>query len=179
MQRIENYDAIQATSGEFMKPQAGGYVCKIVDAEDVPLDAATGKGDYIRINYDISEGQFAGFYKDQFDKWGGSWSATFVRSYKEKARGMFKHFTNCVEASNANYKWDFDELSLIGKDVGLVLGEEEYRNAAGEAKTKLVVKFVKTVDEIRNGDFKVPEIQKLAEEPKMEFKPIDDDSIPF
>lgn len=162
MKRIENYETVQASSGEFARPTAGGYICKIIDVEDIPLNPNTNKGDYLRIEYDIADGEFKDYYKDQFNKWGGNWNASFIRSYKEKAQGMFKHFTNCIEASNAGYEWDWNEKGLIGKVVGLVLGEEEYKNSAGEIKTKLVVSQIKTVEEIKNGDFKVPVPKKLS-----------------
>lgn len=185
MKKIENYENVQASSGEFARPTAGGYICKIIDVEDVPMDANTGKGDYLRIEYDIADGELKGYYKEQFDRWGGNWNASFIRSYKEKALGMLKHFTNCIEASNAGYEWDWNEKGLIGKVVGLVLGEEEYRNNAGEIKTKLTVNQVKTVEDIKNGNFKVPAPKKLAVENSSnniaEFTPIEDssDDLPF
>lgn len=183
MKRIENYETVQASSGEFARPTAGGYICKIMDVEDVPMNEQ-GKGDYLRIEYDIADGEFKGYYKEQFDKFGGNWFASFIRSYKEKAQGMFKHFTNCVEKSNAGYEWDWNEKGLIGKVVGLVLGEEEYKNSNNEIKTKLVVSQIKTVEEIKNGDFKVPTPKKLAVETNTDgFSPVppieNDDTLPF
>lgn len=163
MKRIENYETVQASTGEFNRPTAGGYICKIIDVEDVPMNAQ-GKGDYLRIEYDIADGDLKGYYKEQFDRWGGNWNASFIRSYKEKALGMLKHFTNCIEQSNAGYEWDWNEKGLIGKFVGLVLGEEEYQNNAGEIKTKLVVKNIATVEDIKNGNFKIPAPKKLAVE---------------
>ena len=186
MKRIENYETVQASSGEFARPTAGGYICKIIDVEDVPMDSKEkGKGDYLIIEYDIADGEFKGYYKEQFDKWGGNWYASFIRSYKEKALGMLKHFTNCIEQSNAGYAWDWNEKGLIGKVVGLVLGEEEYKNSMGEIKTKLVVSQIKTVEEIKNGDFKIPAPKKLAVENSTNsvagFTPTDDlpDDLPF
>ena len=183
MKRIENYEKVQASSGEFARPTAGGYICKIIDVEDVPMNEQ-GKGDYLRIEYDIADGEFKGYYKEQFDRWGGNWNASFIRSYKEKALGMCKHFTNYVETSNAGYEWDWNEKGLIGKVVGLVLGEEEYKNSNNETKTKLVVSQIKTVEEIKNGDFKVPAPKKLVVENSTNdfagFTPIEDDSdLPF
>jgi hypothetical protein len=183
MKVIENYGSVQVSSGEFARPTAGGYICKIMDVEDVPINEQ-GKGDYIRIEYDIADGDFKGYYKEQFERWGSNWNASFIRSYKEKALGMFKHFTNCVEKSNAGYEWDWNEKGLIGKVVGLVLGEEEYKNSIGEIKTKLVVSQVKTVEEIKNGDFKIPAPKKLVatDNPVMnEFTPLNDiiDDLPF
>ena len=182
MKPINNYENVQASSGEFARPTAGGYICKVMDVEDVPMNEQ-GKGDYLRIEYDIADGEFKGYYKEQFDRWGGNWNASFIRSYKEKAVGMLKHFTNCIEASNAGYVWDWNEKGLIGKVVGLVLGEEEYKNSAGEIKTKLVVKNIATVEDIKNGNFKVPAPKKLAVENSSNdfagFTPIETDDLPF
>lgn len=179
MKKIENYETVQASSGEFARPTAGGYICKIVDVEDVPMNEQ-GKGDYLIIKYDISFGDFKDYYKEQFDKWGGNWNATFIRSYKEKALGMLKHFTNCIEQSNAGYVWDWNEKGLIGKFVGLVLGEEEYKNASGDIKTKLVVNQIKTVEEIQKGEFKVPALKKLQfEEYATPVPTPTDDDLPF
>ena len=183
MKPINNYENVQASTGEFARPTAGGYICKIIDVEDVPMNAQ-GKGDYLRIEYDIADGEFKGYYKEQFDRWGGNWNASFIRSYKEKALGMLKHFTNCIEQSNAGYEWDWNEKGLVGKVVGLVLGEEEYKNSAGEIKTKLVVSQVKTVEDIKNGNFKIPAPKKLAGETQANdfaFTPLNDviDDLPF
>ena len=185
MKPINNYENVQASTGEFARPSAGGYICKIVDVEDVPMNEQ-GKGDYLRIEYDIADCEFKGYYKEQFDRWGGNWNASFIRSYKEKALGMLKHFTNCIEQSNAGYEWDWNEKGLIGKVVGLVLGEEEYQNNAGEIKTKLVVSQIKTVEEIKNGDFKIPAPKKMAPKTPVPnvggFIPIaeaQDDDLPF
>ena len=184
MKAINNFETVQASTGEFARPTEGGYICKIMDVEDVPMNAQ-GKGDYLRIEYDIADGDFKGYYKEQNDRWGGNWNASFIRSYKEKALGMLKHFTNCIEQSNAGYEWDWNEKGLIGKVVGLVLGEEEYKNNAGEIKTKLVVSQVKTVEDIKNGNFKIPAPKKLAVENASnniaEFTLVEDltDDLPF
>lgn len=191
MKPIANYENVQASTGEFNRPTAGGYVCMIMSATDVPFDKNTNKGDYLKIEYDILEGEFKGYYSEQFDKW-GSWNGTFVRSYKEKALGMFKHFINCIEESNPGYKWAWNEATFKGTMIGLVLGEEEYINNSGEVKKRLYVKDVKTVEQIRNGDFKIPELKTIQNNPNAtssvpnmsvsagEFIPIPtDEELPF
>jgi hypothetical protein len=82
--------------------------------------------------------------------------------------------------------WAWDEKTLQGKYVGLVIGYEEYINGSGETKERLYVKDVKTVEQIKQGDFKVPEIKKLSVEvpnkiaQSATFVSIeDDDSLPF
>ncbi len=163
MRAINNFESVQATTGEFNRPTAGGYCIEILAVKDVPMNEQTGKGDYLKINYDICHGEFAGYYTKQNEKFGGDWRANFIRSYKESALGMFKHFTNCVEESNTGYKWDWNEKGLEHKYLGVVLGEEEYRKNNGEIGVKLVVKDIKTTEQILKGEFKVPAIKKLAE----------------
>ena len=184
MKAINNFENVQATTGEFNKPTAGGYCIEILAVKDVPMNAQTGKGDYLKIDYDICHGEFAGYYTKQNERFGGDWFANFIRSYKETAAGMFKHFINCVEESNAGYKWNWDEKSLVHKYVGVVMGEEEYRKRDGSIGVKLVVKDIKTTEQIMNRDFRVPSIKKLAESSAFSsspnFVPIDDaDDLPF
>ena len=160
MKQINNFENVQASTGDFNKLCAGGYICRITLADDIPM-GADGKGDYLKIEYDIAVGEFKDYYKEQYEKFGNFWGGTFFRSYKEKALGMFKHFIECVEKSNSGFVWTWDEKTLMGKVVGLVLAEEEYENSNGEIKTRLYVAQVKTVEEIKNGDFKVPELKKV------------------
>ena len=183
MRKIENYDSIQASSGEFARPGNGGYILEIVNVTDVPYNAQTGKGDYLKIDYDIAVGDFKGYYTAQNERFGGKWYANVIKSYKEKALGMFKHFTNCVEESNPGFKWNWQEDKLIGCRFGATLQEEEYLNNEGEVRTKLVVKDIKTVKQIMDGDFKVPTTKKLERTaaPVSDFAVIDTstDDLPF
>ena len=156
-------------SGDNQRPAPGGYVCQIVKVEDIPLDPKTDKGNYLRIHYDITEGDFAGYYaglRERFPE--SSTIGSYIRSYKEKALGMFKRFCSVVSNSNGNYVFDAktnsDEQTLVGKKVGLVLGEEEYYSNAGELKTRLYVVREYTVDDIHGGKFKTPDLKKLNQD---------------
>ncbi len=184
MKVIENYESIEASSGEFAKPSNGGYVLEIVSVEDVPMNAQTGKGDYLRICYDIAQGDFKGYYKAQNERFGGGkWYASVIKSYKEKALGMFKHFTNCVEESNPGFKWNWREQDLVGCRFGATLQEEEYEKQDGSVGVRLVVKDIKTVKQIMDGDFKVPVTKKLERAvvaPASDFSVLtDSDPLPF
>ena len=160
MKRISGYDKIQE-SGSFKKLPVGGYVVKILSAIDVP------EKEYLRLSFDIAEGPNKGFFAEEYKnntredkKWPNA--GTFVRSYKEKALPMMKGFTTAVEKSNKNYTWNFDESTLKGKLVGLVIGEEEYVNSSGKMRTRTYVNAVRSVDVIREGKFEVPELKKLS-----------------
>ena len=149
----------------------------------MPMNEQTGKGDYLKIDYDICHGEFSGYYTKQNEKFGGDWFANFIRSYKETAAGMFKHFINCVEESNVGYKWAWDEKSLVHKFVGVVLGEEEYQKRDGTVGVKLIVKDIKTTKQILDGDFRVPAIKKISSvssAPSSSFVEVDNlDDLPF
>lgn len=184
MKQIENFEKVEASTGEFENLPAGGYICRITNVEDVPFNVNTNKGDYLKIEFDIAEGKFTRYYMDAALRNDGKWWGSFIRSYKEKAQGMFKHFINCIEESNVGYKWDWQEKSLESKVIGLVLGEEEYRKNDGSIKVRLTVKDVKTVQQIKDGDYKVPALKKLAPadsaaKASFFFETVDESELPF
>lgn len=158
MKQINNWNEIKE-AGEFDSLPAGGYVAVIKNVEDDP------QKEYLKISFDIAEGNFKDYYLELYKSmnfWGGS----FYRSYKETAQAFFKGFITAVEESNAGYKFNFDETTLKGKKIGVVLREEEYVPQqgpnAGQVRTRLIVDEVRSVDKIRKGDFKVKE-KKLLE----------------
>lgn len=172
MRTLANWKSITPSDGGNRLP-AGGYVVAITSIEDVA------DKEYLKFNYDIAEGEFIGYWGD-FEK-RMNWAAnTFYRSYKETAEGMFKHFINCVLGEDAASTWNFNERDLIGKKFGIVLGEEEYEKNDGSIGTRFRLASVKTADEIRKGDYTVPnkkELEKKNSSPDG-FFPTDND-IPF
>lgn len=159
MKRIENWENIKENSG-FEKLPVGGYIVKILNVQNVE------EKEYLKISFDIADGEHKGFFKKQYDgdtradkKWPNAGS--FVRSYKDSAASMFKGFTNAVENSNKNYKWDFDEKTLVGKTIGIVVGNEQYLNQKGQVRERTYVNAVRSVDTIKKGDFKIPELKLL------------------
>lgn len=150
MKRIEDFESVKANEGgAFPRPEAGGYVVKIVHAEDVP------DREYLKLEYDIAEGAFKGYYTDTMER-AGFWGATLYRSYKKGTEDFFKGFVRAVEESNPGYCWDWDERTLEGKLVGFVLGEEEYQKNDGTIGTRLTVCQNMSCDSIRAGRFKTP-----------------------
>ena len=101
---------------------------------------------------------------------------SFIVSYKETAWGMMKGFSKAFDKSNnrdhddENIIYTADELK--GGKFGLVLGEEEYENQKGEIKTRSYVVTRVPVQDIKNGDFKVPTgVKKLK--PRSGVRPED------
>lgn len=143
---------------------AGGYVCRYTNVEDVP------DREYLYMEFDIAEGEFAGYYKALEDR-AGFWGGRCYRSYKETAKPMFKRMCSAVSKSNKGYTFDggevnCDEKTLIGKLTGIVLGEEEYIANNGEVKTRLYVAYECSVKTIREGDYKIPKPKELPKEEK-------------
>ena len=173
MKPIKDWEKVQA-AGEYEQLPAGGYVVKITDVEDAP------EKECLFITYDIAEGKYADHYKDATPEL--VYAHRFVRSYKTTALGMFKAFTSAVEASNTGYKWDWKEAGLVGRLVGVVLGEEEYENNRGEVRVGLRVVATRSAEAIRQGNFKVPEIKRLppkSASPVAGFTPFNDADVPF
>ena len=146
--------------GEKKRLPAGGYVVRIKSVENV------NQKEYIKVDFDIAEGEFAGYYADLYDRahfWGGS----LIRSYKTKAAGFFRGFLDDLTASNEGSTLigddgNVNELQFVGKAIGVVMGAEEYEGNDGTVKTRLKVRATVPVDRIRNGDFTVPELKKLS-----------------
>lgn len=171
MEPIKDFDKVKA-SGMYDRLPAGGYVVEITGIKnDAPKS-------YLLITYDIAEGEYAGHFKDLDAKY--IFAHQFTRSYKDTALGMFKGFIKSVEESNPGFVWDWDENKLVGKIVGIILGEEEYENNRGEIKTGLKVNSCRPVEVIRSGMFKIPEPKKMERTNDLDgFTPLNDDDIPF
>jgi hypothetical protein len=157
------------------RPVPGGYAAKItevIDEEDK---------EYLLIKWEFADGEFKGANKETFDAF-GYWPLGFVCSYKEKALRFFKGFKTAVEESNPGYTFNNEPKTLVGKFIGVVLAEEEYLNKRGEVKTRLYVAEKRSGKAIRNGDYTIPELKRLANTtavPTANFTMItDDDAYP-
>lgn len=176
MRPIKNYDEVEA-AGAFEKLPAGGYVIKITAVNDEPAK------EYLKLTYDIAEGPEAGRYKDEENEWRHS----FIRSYKETALSMFKAFTVAVDRSNGTsfteqIKTGWNEQTLVGKILGVVIGYEEYEANDGSVKEKTRIATCLSAEKVRNGEFKIPELKKLASAggaPVEGFTPLGDEALPF
>ena len=176
------YKDAEASTGDFKRLPAGGYIAKITGVEDKD------DKEYLNITFDIAEGEFKAFYADEWGK-AHPYAHSFVRSYKEKAFGMFKGFLQSVDESNntdfvKRAEKGFPENELVGKLVGLLIGYEEYRTNRGDVGERTRVTGTRTVETIRSGNFKVPELKKLSEDqtvnsPVTGFKQINEADLPF
>lgn len=154
MKPINNFDSVSAAGG-FERPEAGGYVCQIRKAEDVP------KHEYLALEFEIVEGKFKGYAAETAER-AGFWPLRCNRFYGSKAVGFFKAFIEAVQNTNKGYVWNWDEKSLIGKGVGIVFRDEEYIDRNGQLRHSIAPYEFKTANEIREGDFTVPEPKRVT-----------------
>ena len=193
---LKGYENVQAvTPGEFSKLPAGGYVCRIIQADITKSQAGN---IMLVLCLDIAEGDFNGYFRDSTQrlktfradsKWDNSGIyRQLIFDRDGNTSRFFKGLLSCVEKSNPSFKLNphaFDEKSLLGLKIGCVFAEEEYSKRDGSTGSRVVVKFPKSVDDIRQGNFNVPEPKKLSAAPNVQEKdvldgtPVPDFDVPF
>lgn len=141
-------------STDFVQLPPDGYVCVIQEV----IDHSNDEKPYLEIVYDIMEGEFVGYYSDEFGR-NNKWSHTTRQYYTEASMGVFKGFIKAVNESN-NTDFDpavgFNETQLEGLLVGFVIGKEWYNANDGTDKFSMKVFSTKTVKDIQEGKFKEP-----------------------
>jgi len=172
---LDEYNNTEANTGEYKKMPAGGYVCAI---QAVRVDGKDGYGNaidyvaekmYVKLIWDIIEGDFAGRYSE--DYWTvpeHDYGHQFFLSWKNMS--AFKNSIQCLDESNPGFdalsafradKWEL----FVGKKLGLVIGEEEYIANDGNVKTRYTLPRIKSVQDIREGRYRVPKLKELANKP--------------
>ena len=175
MKAIPDWDNITPENNSGILP-AGGYVLKLGEATDAPDNDGT-----LTVVYDIAEGEEKGRYSDDWGK-EHPYAHQIKINYGNKPKRM-KELINAVEGSNREFRWTWNEKALEGKLVGAVIGHREKINDMGDVKVVTYIKNFKKIDDIRNGNFKVPELWKAdasaqpADDPRKDFTR--DDNIPF
>lgn len=134
---------------------AGGYVMQIVDAR---TDAEY--GGRLILDLDVAEGPKAGYYQRLQDR-AGFWGMTLTVYFDEGRRWRLAKLVEAVRQSNQGFAWnedgENDEKDLISKYVGVVTRLREYWGNDGKKKNKLTPYSTISVDEIRAGQYTVPE----------------------
>ena len=176
------------SAGTYQRPKPGGYVIRITSVTN------NKQKERLDIEFDIAEGEFAGYYKDMQER-AGWHTGKFSKSYKAKALPFFKGFIKAVVDSNKDVSGlivgdfeDVDETRLDGKLVGMAVGEKEYIGNDGQKKTRLDTynAVFLAADDIRSGNYTVPEFQPLQEAPQSTgvvdttaFGPVSDEDVQF
>lgn len=178
MKPIEGWDLINE-AGEFKPLPAMAVGVRITNVIDVP------EKEYFEVYCDITKGEYANYFKTLVDS-GLKDTSRSIRSYKPNALPFFKAFITAIEKSNPGYKWDWDETKLIGKGVIAVFGQEEYLDNDGNVRIATRVVEFRSVEALKEGRIKIPELKKLPETPSKEEQStapklidISDDELPF
>lgn len=168
----KDYDSVKI--GEPRILPAGGYICKILNAEET--ESRNGKP-MLKVSFDIDEGEYKGYFRDLFKGWKESsddpatvkWPFTgtkWVMFYNSegKTNRDFKSFCTALEDSGTKV-WindTFDVNGLRGATLGLIFRREEheYNNARSWRTVPVGFRSVKTIED---GNFNIPEDKPLPE----------------
>lgn len=185
MQKPNNYDNV-AASLMFEPLALGGHACVIKGAEETK--SKTGK-DMLKIALDIAQGDpQAGYYASKFandDRPNKRWPCVAYVVTEDKdgnASRSLAQFVTSVEESNPGFAFPWDAIGyLVGKHVGGVFGQEEYKNDKGEVKKATKLFWFRSVDKVK--DAPVPKLKELkaATSPARpsQWADMSTDGIPF
>ena len=191
--RPKNWNEVKDIT-ERQKLPLGAYVCKVKKA----AIQNNGYGDQLCILFDIAEGDFKGYYKNEYDnnqqenkKWKGIlrvWLPRDDGSDKDEwTKRTLKSFITAFEKSNPGFQFNWDENSLAGKYIGILFRNEEWEYNGKSGWTVRPNRAI-SVDSARSGDYRLPKDKPLKNksddsysynEPT-NYEVLDDDSeLPF
>lgn len=183
MKAFNGFEA-KKQGGEREKLPAGGYVAKIMNAEEISYSW----GSVLLISFDVIEGEYKDFFRRDYQentnedrKWRGTYRLTIPRDDgSEKDEWTKRTFGNAIwaiEDSNRGYTWDWNEAGLKNKTVGVLFRNREWEMSGNTGWTTECCKLT-SVDDIRNGKFKMPKDKPLENKPADSFADITkDDSM--
>ena len=162
-----DWDTTEAFTGEFKQIKPGGYVCRILAAK---TELTKTRKEQLVIMFDIVEGEFKDFYRDQYEKKhaknaDAQWSGVYRQltgGEANKTNPFFKGMIASIESSNNGYTWNWNEETLKGKLFGGVFGQEEFESNTGDIKVATKLMFIRSVEQVRKG-VEVPEIKRLKQ----------------
>lgn len=190
MKKPQGYEEAKVYT-ESQRLPAGGYVVEIKRAI---CDKYQNGNEYLQISFDISEGEYEGYYQKQYEE-----STIEPKVYKGRIRinlpkddgseqdnwtlRTLKTNMTAIEDSNEGYTWDWDENTLVGLTAGLLFRNKEYDYEGRQGFWTEPFKFI-PADKVRSGDFKMPKDKLLPPEKKQAAPPagfteITDDDVPF
>lgn len=187
MKPIENFEAKKAMTTTCLP--AGGYIAKVIGAEVQSYSW----GEVLHITFDIAEGEHAGFFQDLYTnsdyadvKWKGKYRLNIPTEGDQYYVSQKKAFANAIwaiEASNQGYHWDWNEMTLAGKQIGVIFRNREYEMEGRRGWTTECVSFA-SVEDIKLGNFSIPKDKALPQTPLNMAKAVgeelaSDEDLPF
>lgn len=187
MEKPSGYDSVEPKNfgGSFETVKPGAYIGKVLRAAE---DTSSNNNQMLVLSLDIVDGEYSDFYKNLSIKLDTNKLLKHRRVINTPgSMPYFKGDIKSIEQSNTGYLFDFNVNTLVGKNVGIVLGEEEYEKN-GEVKTALKINFLCSVEKVRSGTIKTPEkrlldnsqqSQSSFSNEKVTTSPQYDDDLPF
>lgn len=169
---------------------AGGYVCEIKNAK---VEEYSGGFSNLVLAIEVVEGEYAGFFKKDFDnntredkKWRGRYAISIPRDDGSDmdawTKRTFNNFIWAVQESNSGYVWDWDEKKLKGKKLGVLYRNREWEYNGNTGWTTEAAGSA-SVEDIRSGSFRPLKDKPLKNRPvpqtATEETVDDEDSLPF
>ena len=196
MKAFNGFKAEKAAGSREILP-AGGYVCEIKTAKVEEYHSSKGDFSSLVLAIDVAEGQFAGFFKKDYEqntnedkKWRGRYAISIPRDDGSEqdswTKRTFNNFIWAVQESNPGFTWEWDEKKLKGKKLGVLFRNKEWEYNDKSGWTTEAAGSV-SVEDIRTGNFKPLKDKALnKDKPKEETKPqfteepaSNEDDLPF
>lgn len=156
---LPTYDKSKRKQNNFMQLPKGAYVCKILFAK--VETTKNGSGKYVKIAFDIAEGEFAGIYQNNFDhdtnenkKWPNDGIFRLTVPSDGCAQFIVDNWNNFfadLEDSNNGFVFNGDNLKeLKGKVIGgkFHIEQSEYN---GNVYDHTRLKWTCVADDVRKG----------------------------
>ena len=172
----EGYDEARAAGGQYSRLETGGHILVISDIEHIEK----GNWQALEITFETTrkdkQPEFFAKKREELgnpDAYVGDNFRLFLPSgdpedqmYKRNVRNVKSFFTS-LEESNPGFKYDWKddrgEKQVIGKIIGGVFGEEEYRANNGDIRTSVKLRWFRSVDGALEAD--PPKIKELRDKP--------------
>lgn len=189
MKQFKGYERKEQV--EFEVLPKGAYVIKILSVKEEPAKSG---GSYLKMAFDIAEGDYKDFYKRQFDanskedkKWSND-AVLYVSCPQDDSQQFiidnFNKFMTAVEDSNEGYHWSWDESTLKNKLVGakFCIEQSEYD---GKVWDHVRARWFVSAQKVRDGKFgklpndKLLSVSKPSSDGFVPLKDVPDEEIPF
>lgn len=166
IRKPQNWENVQVMSDRVKLP-VGAYVCRV---KQVSVQN-TQYGDQLAILFDIVEGEHKDYFSKDYNgnqnadrKWRGvlrQWLPKDDGSDKdETTKRIFKGMVTAFENSNPGYHWDWNELTLVNRTVGIMFRNEEWDYNGKHGWTARPF-YAMSADKVRNGDYTLPDDKPL------------------
>lgn len=206
IKKMSDYEQTSAFGqSDYKALPKGGYICRIIKAEEAVTAPEKGSKPMLHIAFDIVEGEYTGYFMTLFQarkknntdplkeiKYpfeGQKWIMLNDYEDPKKTSKQFKGFCTAVEDSGTeiwNLNGELDLNRVKGAEVGVVFQnvESEYN---GESRWRAQPWGFRSIESIASGDYFVPDDKPLSTTYNTGFEPTTsadsfraaEDDIPF